>query len=441
MDAGTGGELLDWVKVTGPVGTPILVTFEIAEGDCQTLLVPGSWNIADMATLRSGATFELQSVRIEAQARLNIPPPLKVWTHSGICMGAGTVTVCGSSGGGCHSGGPLLNSVTTLQNSPQFPHRVEVVGMYAHPRTDYSFSHWMANGVRISEGPGMAVYWPEAPIVAYAHLEEKPQLSFVIKEAQGVSGEPIPCIGYCTADPAMKYYDKNQLVAVTAHEQPGSVFLRWWEPQGTAFLDAGGTVIKSLDDENDPVTQSPIWIKLKDSQSAPKSRTLDAIFYTCACGPRNGCTALTALEFADEQNTFPRLQECNVCKERDATCDYNCVGHTLGIDGPGGQVWYELDDYVGPRGHNGIYGDELDFDNFYNVKHPGVPAILYGGWTYIESPYPVPGWYLVGMHVAIPLEDNCASSKIGKCGMQMRHNRNELEGDFYGNILKIYNSQ
>ena len=69
-----------------------------------------------------------------------------------------------------------------------------------------------------------------------------------------------------------------------------------------------------------------------------------------------------------------------------------------------------------------------DFNAFYTF-YGYDDAILYGNSTSDV------------LHGAIQLSNNCASSKLGWSSpnsIRMKHDRNELEGYAYGNIVKTY---
>jgi len=143
------------------------------------------------------------------------------------------------------------------------------------------------------------------------------------------------------------------------------------------------------------------------------------------CGPSGSCTALSDAEWTDAVSKYPNLVRCNVCKEAPADPDYNCIAWTIGVTDD--NIWYQLDEPGPPYyGNDNGYVEVSEFDTFY--AYHGVPAILYGTG---------PGPIYDPKHAAIPLSDNCASSKRG-ANIRMRHDRNELEGGYYDDIIKTY---
>ena len=167
---------------------------------------------------------------------------------------------------------------------------------------------------------------------------------------------------------------------------------------------------------------------------------------------------------------FPRLQQCNVCKEALLTCEhpsYNCCARTVGECEH--VIWiqaaeYDLDKHPGEGGYDNcltlkdleyfygggiIKGPNYETDPNDKVSGAGCHAIVYGipeeFWNKDDAFFKN-----TVKHVAMPLENEgtCASSKLGPGGIQIKHDKYELETGFtyddiitkngYGKIIKEF---
>ncbi len=141
------------------------------------------------------------------------------------------------------------------------------------------------------------------------------------------------------------------------------------------------------------------------------------------CGPSGGCTALTDLDWFLIHTNFENIDRCNACLQAPADGTYNCIAWTVGVTDR--WIWDEVDYIInGGDGDGHVYVD--DFEGYYNQN--GYPAIVYAESVFDPT------------HGAIPLSNNCASSKCGD-KIRIRHDRNEMEGGVYGYIYDTYNEQ
>ena len=157
----------------------------------------------------------------------------------------------------------------------------------------------------------------------------------------------------------------------------------------------------------------------------PTGAQCEITFTVCpcpgCCGPDASCIALSGSEWAYAISNWPNLLRCNVCKEAPSNSIYNCIAWTVGITYR--WVWQEVD-YIDNGGNGDGIVDCSDFEGYYTQN--GYPAIVYATAVFFPQ------------HAAIPLSNNCASSKCGEW-IRMRHDRNEMEGGVYGYIYSTYN--
>lgn len=134
------------------------------------------------------------------------------------------------------------------------------------------------------------------------------------------------------------------------------------------------------------------------------------------CGPSADCLPLTDGEWFEAQQSWPNLNREDVCKEAEISGLYNCVAWVLGRTNI--WIWTGIslvrDDGIWPL---------AEFEDFIDPYQK--PVIVYG----LNNDFV--------LHTAIPLSNNCASSKAGSW-MRMRHDRNQLQGGTYGDILATY---
>jgi len=223
-----------------------------------------------------------------------------------------------------------------------------------------------------------------------------------------------------TFDPTALCADGSSTSTASATITPDTRTITW-SIQGDAL---GCSINSSTGVITAGTTTGTITVRAADSvlSSCYAEADLDLI---CDCGPSGSCTALSDAEWTYVVNQLPNLFRCNVCKEAPADPDYNCIAWT--IDVTDDKIWYQLDEPGPPYyGNDNGHVEVSEFDTFY--AYHGVPAILYGTG---------PGPIYVPKHAAIPLPDNCASSKLGP-NIRMRHDRNELEGGYYDDIIKTY---
>ncbi len=133
------------------------------------------------------------------------------------------------------------------------------------------------------------------------------------------------------------------------------------------------------------------------------------------CGPSPGCVPLNDFEWFDAISLWPNLDRRDVCKEADEDLTFNCVAWAIGNTTD--WIWDEVD-----LDHDSLW-EYSDFDLFFAQYERS--AVVYGASN------------IAVLHTARPLANNCASSKAGGW-IRLRHDRNQLEGGFYGNILATY---
>lgn len=133
------------------------------------------------------------------------------------------------------------------------------------------------------------------------------------------------------------------------------------------------------------------------------------------CGHTAGCGRLTTIEWFDISSLWPTLDRNDVCKEAESDASYNCLAWS--INETDEWIWDEVD-----VDRDGVF-ELSDFEQFFAGHQRSV--IIYGGGNDGV------------LHTARPLPNNCASSKLGE-GIRLRHDRNQIEGGFYGNILATY---
>jgi len=291
------------VEITGPSEATININYDtiVPEGFEEVIGArPVGWK--DDGESENGAETDSPSISIRlgsvAESRLwasayvetlpSTAEPTHLITHHGSANGGGEVLM------GLSQSGPYLNTVSERRyvDCDDNPCPDGTLVLKALPYADYTFLRWKINtGTGTQEFTNNPkVYYFDSPVSAEAIFEVKPLLDFEIEIVGGDSETPTPCIGYCTADPAMKYYDKDEIVEVTAHAQPGYCFVRWWEPEGKAWLSQVAAEEGygqfpwlyqpvPLNDAENPVMQTSIWIRLSNLNSGDaKSRTLRAQF-------------------------------------------------------------------------------------------------------------------------------------------------------------------
>jgi hypothetical protein len=112
---------------------------------------------------------------------------------------------------------------------------------------------------------------------------------------------------------------------------------------------------------------------------------------------------------------WPNLDRRDICKEAESDMTFNCVAWA--IDQTGSWIWDEVD-----LDQDALW-EYADFEEFFAQYQKS--AIIYGANSNAV------------LHAAKPLPNNCASSKAG-AWFRIRHDRNQLEGGFYGDILGTY---
>jgi len=130
------------------------------------------------------------------------------------------------------------------------------------------------------------------------------------------------------------------------------------------------------------------------------------------CGPSPGCEPLTNPEWLDAQQLWPGLDRRDVCKEAAEDSAYNCISWTIDITDE--WIWDEVD-----MDQNGLW-EYSDIEAFFALYQKS--AVIYGSNSHAV------------LHTARPLPNNCASSKAGEW-IRLRHDRNQIEGGYYGDIL------
>lgn len=133
------------------------------------------------------------------------------------------------------------------------------------------------------------------------------------------------------------------------------------------------------------------------------------------CGPSPGCVPLTNFEWFDAQQLWPNLDRRDICKEAEEDPTFNCV--SWAIDDIEVWIWDEVD-----LDQDGLW-EYSDFEAYFAQYQKS--AIIYGANN--NAVY----------HAAKPLPNNCASSKAGGW-FRIRHDRNQIEGGYYGDILGTY---
>lgn len=133
------------------------------------------------------------------------------------------------------------------------------------------------------------------------------------------------------------------------------------------------------------------------------------------CGPSRSCKPLTNPELLEVQLLWPNIDLRDVCREAPATPVFNCVAWT--IDNTTEWVWGELD-----QNGDGIW-ELAEFEMFFAGYQKS--ALVYGGNNNGV------------LHTAKPLPNNCASTKAGEW-IRIRHDRNQIEGGYYGDLLATY---
>ena len=130
------------------------------------------------------------------------------------------------------------------------------------------------------------------------------------------------------------------------------------------------------------------------------------------CGPSPGCVPLNNFEWLDASQLWPGLDRRDVCKEAEEDPDYNCVSWTIEVLDE--WIWEEVD-----LDQDGLW-EYSDIEAFFAEYQKST--IIYGANNNAV------------LHTAKPLPNNCASSKAGGW-IRMRHDRNQIEGGYYGDIL------
>ncbi len=114
---------------------------------------------------------------------------------------------------------------------------------------------------------------------------------------------------------------------------------------------------------------------------------------------------------------FPNLARCQVCKLGPATTAYNCVGYTIGDTTH--WIWSVIDTNT-----NGMISVS-ELNAYYTSQ--GVSNIWYYGFSTSDV-----------QHVAKKsggMGPDCpVSSKMGQ-GILMSHDKDQIQGDLYGNIV------
>ncbi len=133
------------------------------------------------------------------------------------------------------------------------------------------------------------------------------------------------------------------------------------------------------------------------------------------CGPDRSCKPLTNTEWLEVQLLWPNMDRRDVCVEGPHSPAFNCVAWT--IDSISEWVWDEVD-----HDGDGLWQLE-DFEDFFAEYQKS--AIIYGANNSAV------------LHTAKPLSNHCASSKAGEW-IRIRHDRNQIEGGYYGDLLATF---
>ena len=163
----------------------------------------------------------------------------------------------------------------------------------------HQFSHWegdidygyLDSTIRVPYSSYMR------PVAVSAVFVPKPTLTLEV-ELMGGGGGAAECSGYCTADPARKYYPAEResspygaLIALEPVARPGYFFVRWTGDGGPIYDEDGirqtewGRLDATEDEHDDWVTRSDIHIKMVNNEGQPSDRTLTAVFHPCIhCG-------------------------------------------------------------------------------------------------------------------------------------------------------------
>lgn len=132
-------------------------------------------------------------------------------------------------------------------------------------------------------------------------------------------------------------------------------------------------------------------------------------------GPREDCGVLNNFEWFDAVSLWPHLDRRDLCIEAPEDSSFNCVAWTVGNTTD--WIWEEVD-----LDMDGLW-EVADFEEFFAQYQKS--ALIYGANNGAV-------W-----HSARPLPNNSASSKLGEW-FRLRHDRNQIEGGFYGNLLAVY---
>jgi len=136
----------------------------------------------------------------------------------------------------------------------------------------------------------------------------------------------------------------------------------------------------------------------------------------------------TPSESRDAKSKYPRLVDGQWCVTGPATRAYNCIAWSLGLTSP--WIW----DQVDQAGDNDTHVSVTDFDSFY-ASHGYVPS---------TSPANIALFGTGGnpTHAARRSTYRCNGNVMyeSKRGGNIRiaHILNQLEGGFYGNVIKHY---
>jgi hypothetical protein len=290
--------------VLGPSGTLVTIEYEVTNkaphnppwpDEIETGWIVRTGELNTRQTRLTSVTVEL-GVALELEATLGAEcVPSTRWSNSGTATGGGRVFV-----------NNVLGSFVICARQPGHPMDMK---FEAIPFAPFAFHKW-------DNCEGLAAFFPilgldctvlTGPRSASAIFVPRPVLELPVK-TMGGAGSP-RCAGYCTADPATKYYNPPtaavpefppypavpsvaQVVKLDAHPRAGYHFDHW-EGDGVCWLSASGssehwTVTGDphpLDDDNAPITAGTIYIKMaeKDDESEPANRTVTSVFQKSFC--------------------------------------------------------------------------------------------------------------------------------------------------------------
>lgn len=160
---------------------------------------------------------------------------------------------------------------------------------YGEPSPGWTIYKWTASVPQDPLEFNQVYIFRNKSVSATAEFVPAAKLTWESVAVGGSDDAKPPCIGYCTANPALAYYGGSSVVRVSAAPKTGYEFSHW-EGTATAWTSATGSSgswsVSGAGQDLQGMTASTIYVRMGDGLAQPKptDRHLIAVYERANCG-------------------------------------------------------------------------------------------------------------------------------------------------------------